>query len=259
MNRKLREEYDNLRFFVKERYNLEMKEDPEEMKRDEYGMIFSFLYFLMSLKVWEENLAQKPTINKRSLTHFQENVSNINHAFLLTILHLKIPAIIMLRRTQENLLTFLYYNEHEIESAKKERDSNFRPFRDFSGLKEYIKSYPFREKYTMNDQQLRMLLSEIIDQWAHQYRELSNYVHGSNAKYFSKSNLVDALSISAADFEQIKKNVLILSSVFNALMIIFFFDDYVNFDEQQEKYFVRCAIANDFGYKSRIMHLFYEI
>lgn len=244
---------------MKQRYNLELEEDPEDLKKDEYSMISSFLYFLMSLKIWEERFAQKSTIHKNSLMYFQENVSNIIHAFLLTMLRLKIPAIIMLRRTQENLLTFLYYNDHNIESGKNEIHSNFRPYKDFSGLKQYIKNYPFHHKYVIESRRLQTLISELIDQWSSQYRELSHYVHGSSTKYFSQNNLMDAMAMTAQDFQQIKKNVSILSSIFNTLMIIFFFNDYLTFNEHREKYFIRCAISNDFGYKRRILNLFHEI
>lgn len=259
MDGKLREEYDNLRLFLAEKYNLHLEEDPEDRDKDKYEMIRSFLYFLISLKIWEEKLSVHPRVNERSLLYFRENVSNIAHAFLLTMLQLKLPAIVMLRRTQENLLHFFYYREHEKEAFKKEQNANFRPYKDFAELKEYIVYYPFRYKYHTDPQQLRALLSDIIETWSREYGELSRYVHGSNTKYFSSHSLMDAMSMSEEDFRQMNRITTTLSSLLNSLMMIFFFGDYSDFDEHQEKYFIRCAISNEFGYKRRLIELFYEI
>lgn len=259
MDGKLGKEYENLRLFLAQRYNIELEEDPEEMDPGKYHMIRSFLYFLLSLKIWEERLSSHPRINAPSRLYFQENVSNIAHAFLLTMLELKLPAILMLRRTQENLLHFFYYKEHEAEASKKERNADFRPYKDFAELKEYIVYYPFRYKYSTDPLRLRALIADIIETWGREYGELSRYVHGSNTKYFSSHNLMDAMAMSEDDFRQMDRITATLSSILNSLMMIFFFSDYREFDENTEKHFIRCAIANEFGYKRRLTEIFYEI
>lgn len=259
MDKRLQEEYDNLRHFLKHKYNQDLEESIEDMKVTKYRLIHSFMYFLISLKIWEEKLSIHPEISEKSVIHFKENVSNIIHAFLLTMLHLKVPAIVMMRRTQENLLTFFYYNEHHIESFRKEEDPNYRPFKDFSGLKSYIKGYPFKNKYQVDHQKLTVLLAEMMDGWTRQYGRLSNYVHGSNTNYFSKNSLLDSMTMSNNDYGQMEGEISTLSSIFNGLMIIFFFEEYISFDENKEKYFIRRGINNKFHFKEKLIKIFHEI
>lgn len=46
-------------------------------------------------------------------------LSNAVHIILLGNIDMKIPALIMLRRTQELILTFIFYSEHPVELFKK--------------------------------------------------------------------------------------------------------------------------------------------
>ena len=64
---------------------------------------------------------------------------------------MKIPALIMLRRTQELILTYLFYSEHPVELFKKEMDDNSRIVSGFYELKDYIKNYPYSMKYKVED------------------------------------------------------------------------------------------------------------
>lgn len=259
MDKRLKEEYDNLKFFLKQQYNLSLEAFADEMKVDRYRLIHAFLYFLVSLKIWEEHLLKHDELSESSKLYFRENVSNIVHAFLLAMLNLNIPSLIMMRRTQENLLVFLYCKDQDQRWSKREEEILFRPFKTFSELKEYIRCYPFDKRYDMDSQKLKVFLAELMQQWTKQYRMLSDYVHASNIACFSKESLMDALTMSKEDYRQMEREVSILSSLFNTLMVIFFFEEYALFDEGQEKYFIRHAIHNEFGYKNQLMKFFHEI
>ena len=55
------------------------------------------------------------------------------------------------------------------------------------------------------------------------------------------------------------KQVEILSSIVNTLLIIFYFEEYVKFDENTEKSLIRSAISNDLGYKKSVAEVLEEI
>ena len=132
--------------------------------------------------------------------YFEEMLSNIIHIIILGNIDMKMPALIMLRRTQEIILTYLYYAEHPVEYYKKESDDRTRPINGFNELKDYIKNYPYSMKYKISDQEMQEFVSEIIDQWGMQYRELSNYVHGTNSNFFQNTQYID-------EFKFVKKDV----------------------------------------------------
>ena len=172
---------------------------------------------------------------------------------------MKIPALIMLRRTQELILTFIYYSEHPVELYKKEMNDNSRTISSFNELKDYVKNYPYSMKYNVEDEKIQKIVSRVISDWTIQYRELSNFVHGTNSKFFQCTKYVDEFKFVKSDVNFLTKQVRILSSIVNTLLIIFYFQDYIKFDEHTEKNLIRNAISNDLKYKKKVVEVLEEI
>ena len=61
------------------------------------------------------------------------------------------------------------------------------------------------------------------------------------------------------DVNFLTKQVDILSRIVNTLLIIFYFQEYIKFDENTEKSLIRSAISNDLGYKKKVVEVLEEI
>lgn len=61
------------------------------------------------------------------------------------------------------------------------------------------------------------------------------------------------------DINFLTKQVSMLSSTVNVLLIIFYFKEYVYFDEHTEKSLIRNAISNELEYKRKIVEILKEI
>lgn len=186
-------------------------------------------------------------------------LSNAVHIILLGNIDMKIPALVMLRRTQELILTYLFYSEHPVELFKKEMNDNSRTVSGFNELKDYIKNYPYSMKYNVDDAKVQEIVSNVIDDWTMQYRNLSNFVHGTNSKFFQSAEYIDEFKFVKKDVNFLTKQVDILSSIVNTLLIIFYFQEYIKFDENTEKSLIRSAISNDLGYKKKVVEVLEEI
>ena len=181
------------------------------------------------------------------------------HIILLGNIDMKIPALIMLRRTQELILTFIFYSEHPVELFKKEMDDNSRTVSGFNELKDYIKNYPYSMKYNIDDAEVQEIASKVIEDWTRQYKELSNFVHGTNSNFFQKTEYLDEFKFIKKDVNFLTKQVEVLSSIVNTLLIIFYFEEYIKFDETTEKSLIRSAISNNMEYKKKIVEVLKEI
>jgi len=60
-----------------------------------------------------------------------------------------------------------------------------------------------------------------------QYRNLSNFVHGTNSKFFQRAEYVDEFKFVKKDVNFLTKQVDTLSSIVNTLLIIFYFQEYI--------------------------------
>ena len=58
-------------------------------------------------------------------------------------------------------------------------------------------------KYNVEDAKVQEIASKVIDDWTMQYRKLSNFVHGTNSKFFQREEYVD-------EFKFVKKFIDIL-------------------------------------------------
>ena len=115
--------------------------------------------------------------SKEQLVYFQEMLSNAVHIILLGNIDMKIPALIMLRRTQELILTFIFYSEHPVELFKKEMDDNSRTVSGFNELKDYIKNYPYSMKYILQSE-YRTTYSILHPLYSHNSVPFHHHSHG---------------------------------------------------------------------------------
>ena len=53
-------------------------------------------------------------------------------------------------------------------------------------------------KYNVDDAEVQEIASTVIEDWTRQYKELSNFVHGTNSNFFQKTEYLD-------EFKFIKK------------------------------------------------------
>lgn len=70
---------------------------------------------------------------------------------------------------------------------------------------------------------------------------------------------IDEFKFVKKDVNFLTKQVDILSSIVNTLLIIFYFQEYIKFDENTEKSLIRSAISNDLGYKKKVVEVLEEI
>lgn len=250
----LEEEFNAVTQFVEEKYGIVIKAKEQLVDFTQHALVF-----MMSIKIWQKHLSHVFDNIPKTEMYFQEMLSNAIHIILLGNIDMKIPALIMLRRTQELILTYLYYSEHPVELFKKEMDDNLRTISGFNELKDYIKNYPFSMKYNVNDSSVQEAVSCIIDDWTRQYKELSNFVHGTNSNFFQKAKYVDEFKFVKKDVNFLTRQMEMLSSIVNTLLIIFYFQEYIGFDENTEKSLIRNAISNNFEYKKKIVDVLKEI
>ena len=45
-------------------------------------------------------------------------------------------------------------------------------------------------KYNVDDAEVQEIASKVIEDWTRQYKELSNFVHGTNSKFFPKDRIL---------------------------------------------------------------------
>lgn len=250
----LENEFNAVESFLREKYGVYIK-PKEQLASFTQACLFS----LLSFKIWKKHLSVHFSKTPKIEMYFQEMISNIIHIMVLGTLEMKVPALVMLRRTQEIILTYLFYSEHPVEMYKKEADDSIRNMAGFAELKEYIKNYPFSMKYKIKDQDIQPLVSDIVNDWTIQYKELSNYVHGTNTQYFQGVENLNSFSFEKRDVNFLCKQIKKLTSIGNSLFIIFYFEEYVGFDENTEKSLIRKSIENEFNYKNRIVEILNEI
>jgi len=205
---------------------------------------------ILSLKTWKNELEQNNhTINniifKDSTVYIEETVSNLNQALILGIIGFRIPSCMMMRRSLENLISFLYYKDHPVEYFKKELGN---PSTNIKNLQNYLMEYPFeliyRNTYENKFKYIRELIENLIEEWNRVYKELSNYVHGSRKKYIELKTYIEDIIPRDEVLQSIIPLAEKTGDIINGLLITFFFEVYMSMDETK-KSLIRLSIKND--------------
>jgi hypothetical protein len=175
----LKEEHDFVISYITQYFKMDL---------ESYSELDSFIYAslksIISLKIWSQYLNENEKIPVGLDQYFNELISNLNHVLLMGIIGYRTPSFIMIRRSLENYLIFLYYKDHPIEFYKREQNLIKREFLNIDFLRKYIEEYPFDIKYEIDDTlSYTKLTKDVMKKWFEQYQTLSNFVHGTNAKY----------------------------------------------------------------------------
>lgn len=219
----------------------------------------SSLRGILSLKIWKKYLEENKAVPNGPDQYVDETISNLNQVLVMGIIGFKTPSCIMLRRSLENSISFLYYKDHSVEFSKKEYEPTKKKFLKINELKEYIESYPFYIMYKEYDyEKIKKLIKKLMDSWLMQYKELSNFVHGTNSEYLDLKNYLNDITPENIILVTLMKYIQSLSSIVNTLNILFFFDIYKKFDEV-EKSLIRLSISDDLGFKRELIEIFGEI
>ena len=158
------------------------------------------------------------------------------------IIGFKVPACIMVRRSLENIISFLYYKDHPIEYFRKESGTLLTRIKD---LQEYLIKYPSELIYSeIDDDRFKDLLKKIIKKWDEIYRELSNYVHGSRKEYLDLKTYIEDISPRDEILLYLIPLVEKVGDITNGLLIAFFFNIYLSMDETK-KSLIRLSIRDN--------------
>ncbi|CGG48043.1 MULTISPECIES: hypothetical protein [Bacillus cereus group] len=218
----------------------------------------SILKSIVSFKLWNRVLDRSNSISDGPSQYLKETISNINQVLILGVLGFKSPSYSMIRRSLENIISFIYFKDHPIEFAKKKTDPEYKNL-SVKEMGDYIKQYPYSYYYdTTQINLINNFTSQIMGLWKSEYQELSKFVHGSNDKYFDLNSFVEEILPHSDTLKKIENHILTFSSIVNTLNIIFFSSLYANEFSEEEKQVIRRAITQD-GYKRNIQEIFGEI
>ena len=178
---------------------------------------------ILALKVWLDKLKGK-NIFSNSLIYLEEVISNLNQALILGIMGFRVPACVMMRRSLDNIASFFYYKDHPVEYFRKESGTLSTRIKD---LQEYFKKYPSKLIPNVVDgDEFKKLLKKLVDEWSELYKELSNYVHGSQREYLDLKTYLEDIHPR----DEILLHLIPMAKKFgdigSALLIVFFFNIY---------------------------------
>ncbi len=248
--------------FLQKKYNIIITEDAYFN-----DFININLLELTSIKIWSKNLYDGDSFGAEQ--YLNEIISNLNQLIILALLGLKIPSFMLIRRSLENLLMFLYFKDHRIEFAKREQNRNdikkgknqeYRIDRNsISELKEYVAYFPFTAIYPeIEKNKLDDLLNSMIQLWDKQYSDLSNFVHGTSSRYLELKNYLDDINPDEDSLNYVSTYNKNYCSLVNSFLILFYFDKFKNF-ENKEKSIIRNAIDSETKFKQKMTDVFGEI
>jgi hypothetical protein len=211
---------------------------------------------ILSIKIWNNNLKQSTFVSDGPTIYLEEIIANYNQAVALGPLGFKVPLYAMLRRSLENTLSFLYYNDHPVEFYLSKRDDYKRlKLHDY---KNFIKNYPFEMKCDDIDvSKINVLVDKLLVLFTSTYKDLSNYVHATNENYFELTYYLEDVVPTNALLEEGTEHISNINKILNVLYILFFFNDYKNFEESAKE-IIRLSIPNEKHFKRSLMSIFGE-
>ena len=211
----------------------------------------------VSIKIWVRYLSNNTVLPRDLIEYLKEMVSNTNQVLVLGTLGFKSASCAVIRRSLENIIVILYYKDHPVEFFKKSM-SGYRPLR-LKDLKDYLQTYPFEMMYNdrFNSDDLRSMVRKVTTIWDEEYKELSNFIHATNKVYFELIDYIDEITTQSDKLKYLSNRIERMSSIVNSFNILFFFDDYKQFSDE-EKSLIRLSIEN-IGLKQKMVEIFGEI
>jgi len=209
---------------------------------------------ILSLKIWTSELQNSKNINifLESLAYLEESISNLNQALILGIIGFRIPACVMMRRSLENMISFLYYKDHPVEYFRKELGTLLTKIKD---LQDYLIKYPSELIYSkVNEDRFKDLIRKLIEKWNETYRELSNYTHGSRKEYLDLKTYIEDISPRDEILISLIPLAEKVGDIINSLLITFFFIVYLSMEETK-KSLIRLSIKDN-DIKTNIVNVF---
>lgn len=247
---KLKEEHDIVITYLTKSFKIDLEKLPE---LDNF--IYASLKSIISLKIWSKYLKDSEEIPIGLDQYFDELISNLNYILLMGVIGYRVPSFVMIRRSLENYLMFLYYKDHPIEFYKKEQNHIKRDFLRNDILIKYIEEYPFEMDSKIDSASHTKLAKEVMKRWIKQYQELSNFVHGTNIKFLELKSYLDDIQPTNAVLSSVKDQMLLFSSIVNTLNILFFQEKYQELSED-EKTIVRFSIGTQEGFKKELQNIY---
>lgn len=242
-------EFSNVRNFLLKHYNIDIESTNEVIR----PLIESSVRFFLSLNTWEKIIYQESGISEESKYLFRECISNGLHIMSFATFHMKIPCLMMIRRTMDIVGCFFCGDEMVTQQSEYSR----KMVEDFC---EYLSGNDWAEKYTnLDPKEMSDFGKDIAGLLMEQYESISRQLSFYSAKYFSNEKVMDTIRLNRLDIEFMKNNICLLSSLLNTLLIIIYFDTYIEKISEEEKSFIRNAIHSKYGLKSRVVHIWGEI
>lgn len=248
----LRQQISATRTLLSRKFNLRFEELPAFESFAEKALLH-----IMAAKLFAKRLAEPHVTD---YTPFLEEIaSSANQILVLASLGFRIAPYMMLRRSMENMMGYIYYREHPVEYYKREAMTEDAQFSGSRGLSEYAQNYPFDMLYPNLDmKQARKFGDLLVGRWKVIYKELSRYVHSQARKYLDTQPFIEDVNPSNDLLINLENQVEDVSSILGSLGILFFFNKYRSLKEE-EKSVIRLSIKTGFGFKRELVLLFGEI
>ncbi|HDD44711.1 MAG TPA: hypothetical protein ENG63_07625 [Candidatus Desulfofervidus auxilii] len=250
----IKEQVELVKKYIEDHFGFHMKDLDRDILNNFFIKIISGS---ISIKIWVKNFSSNAVLQKGLIEYLREIVSNTNQVLVLGTLGFKSASCAMIRRSLENIIVFLYYKDHPVEFFKKSMPT-YRPLK-IKDIKDYLQTYPFEMIYNdmFNSNELRSMVKKVISIWDQEYEELSNFIHTTNELYFELINYIDEITPQPDNLEYIRNRIEKMNSIINSFNILFFFNDYKHFSNE-EKTLIRLSIEN-IGLKQKMIEIFGEI
>lgn len=249
MNIREEMEFNNIRHFLITNYNIDIGLDDEGIS----PLIKSAVNFFFSLNTWEDYIYESPLINDDLKSMFREVISNSLHIISFSALKMRLPILMMINRSIE--LMILFFFSTEIKSKESDEESILKKA-DYMDL--LIERYSFESKYDVDIEKVSEFCEEMVRVLNIQYLELSKYLSFKNAKYFSNEKCLDIMNWSKLDILYLENQIILISSIINNILIILYFDLYIEKIPEGKKLFIRSSISSKYDYKNKIREIFHE-
>lgn len=245
MNIREEAEFNNIKDFLLANYSIDITAELEEPTK----LIQSAVRFFLSLKTWEEYIYESDLIDDAKKSNILECISNALHIISFATLKMRLPVIMMINRNLELMAIFFFEDKLDGDFA-----SNKATYKQ-----KLISKYAFEVKYDIDIDKASELCEEIMGKMKAQYLENSTHLSFKNAKYYSNEKCLDIMNWSKLDVTYITNQINLMSSLINSLIILLYFDLYIEDIPEIEKGFIRNAINKRYDFKNKILDIFDEI